>query len=111
MTTSFNPETPIPSSSSPTDPAAPMQVIPVPIDRIQIVPDRDHRGENVDLKDLLESIPIIGMLHALLMLPERDGKYELLAGNRSSCEGLDCSKVAGLARSPSPATPYPTGGP
>jgi len=36
----------------------------------------------VDLKDLLESISIIGILHPLLVLPERDGKYELLAGHR-----------------------------
>src|SRR5207253_10743683 len=80
-TTNLNPESPIPSSA-PTEPAAPMKVLSVPIDRIEIVPDRDHRGEDVDLKDLLESIPTIGMLHPLLVLPERNGKYELLAGHR-----------------------------
>src|SRR5438105_13335648 len=93
-TTNLNPESPIPSSA-PTEPAAPMKVLSVPIDRIEIVPDRDHRGENVDLKDLLASIPIIGMLHPLLVLPERDGKYELLAGHRRlrAARQLGCTEV------------------
>jgi len=60
-----------------------MKVIPVPIDRIEIVPDRDHRGENVDLDDLVQSMRAIGLLHPLLVLPPTDGgTYELLAGYR-----------------------------
>jgi len=72
-----------------------MKVLSVPIDRIEIVADRDHRGEGVDLKDLLESIPTIGMLHPLLVLPERNGKYELLAGHRRlrAARQLGCTEV------------------
>ncbi len=73
-----------------------MKVLSVPIDRIEIVADRDHRGEGVDLKDLLESIPTIGMLHPLLVLPERNGKHELLAGHRRlrAARKLGLSEVA-----------------
>src|SRR3989442_10117913 len=95
MTTiNLTPETFIPASAT-TGAAAPMKVLSVPIDRIEIVPDRDHRGENVDLKDLLASIPIIGMLHPLLVLPERDGKCELLAGHRRlrAARQLGCTEV------------------
>ncbi len=92
--TNLNPESPIPSSAT-TGPAAPMKVLLVPIDRIEIVPDRDHRGVDVDLQDLLESIPTIGMLHPLLVLPERNGKYELLAGHRRlrAARQLGCTEV------------------
>ncbi len=92
--TNLNPESPIPSSAT-TGPAAPMKVLLVPIDRIEIVPDRDHRGVDVDLQDLLESIPTIGMLHPLLVLPERNGKYELLAGHRRlrAARQLKCTEV------------------
>jgi len=57
-----------------------MKVIPVPIDRIEIVPDRDRRGEGVDLKDLLESIPTIGMLHQCAAAPP-SGPRETLLGS------------------------------
>lgn len=66
---------PIPAVSNPT-----LQVLKV--EQIHINPDRDYRGEDVDLRDLLASIPAVGLLHPLLVQPERDGKYELLAGHR-----------------------------
>src|SRR2546425_160405 len=93
-TTNLNPESPIPLIS-PDGAGAPIKVLSVPIDRIEIVPDRDHRGVDVDLKDLLESIPTIGMLHPLLVLPERNGKYELLAGHRRlrAARQLGCTEV------------------
>ena len=60
-----------------------MKVLLVPIDRIEIVPDRDHRGEDVELDDLLQSMRAVGLLHPLLLLPATDGgTYELLAGHR-----------------------------
>lgn len=60
-----------------------MEVVLVSIDCIKIAPDRDHRGEDVDLDDLLQSLPVIGFVHPLLVLPRTDsGIYELLAGHR-----------------------------
>src|SRR2546427_1324989 len=94
--TNLNPESPIPSSAT-TGPAAPMKVLLVPIDRIEIVPDRDHRGEGVDLDDLVQSMRAIGLLHPLLVLPPTDGgTYELLAGHRRlrAARKLGLSEVA-----------------
>src|SRR2546428_13912006 len=72
-----------------------MTVTTVETDLIEIVPTRDHRGVNADLQDLLESIPTIGMLHPLLVQPERNGKYELLAGHRRlrAARQLGCTEV------------------
>src|SRR2546427_1539100 len=95
MTTHPTSESPV-TPSTLTQPAASMSVIPVPIDRIEIVPDRDHRGEDVDLDDLVQSMRAIGLLHPLLVLPPTDGgTYELLAGHRRlrAARQLGCTEA------------------
>jgi ParB-like chromosome segregation protein Spo0J len=71
-----------PIPPSPTNSHLLLNVITVRLDQIEIVPDRDRRGESVSVADLVESLPTIGQLHPLLVLPEQNGKHELLAGHR-----------------------------
>jgi ParB-like chromosome segregation protein Spo0J len=55
----------------------------------------DARGENVDLDDLLNSLPEIGMLNPISVRGERQGKFVVVAGHRRlrAARKLGWSKV------------------
>lgn len=53
------------------------------LSKITVDRKKDRRGSDADVRDLLESLPEVGLLHPLLVLPPDDeGRHELLAGHR-----------------------------
>jgi hypothetical protein len=70
---------PIPTTTTPL-PA--QSRLTVPVADVFINADRDRRGEGVNVGDLVKSFQDLGLLQPLVVLPQQNGKYELLAGHR-----------------------------
>src|SRR4051794_31761325 len=59
------------------------QCLSLRLSKITVDPTKDRRGSGTDLRDLLESLAEVGLLHPLLVLPaDDDGHHQLLAGYR-----------------------------
>jgi len=68
----------------------------IPIDEISPNPNQPRRRfSEEELKELAESISKFGILHPIIVR-EKDGKYEIVAGERR----WGAAKMAGLTRIP-----------
>jgi ParB family chromosome partitioning protein len=55
----------------------------LPLKDIEIAPENVRkRAVETDLESLKESIKEVGLIHPVIVLPEKDGKYQLIVGQR-----------------------------
>lgn len=77
------------------------------LSKIIVDPADNRRGNNIDVRDLVDSLPDVGLLHPILVFPaDSGGRYKLLAGHRRLCAARQlgweeitctCRHLGGLA--------------